>query len=818
MNEISSLMKGLRIFYKLPDDTLQEISSFTKVSVYEAGQVIHAQGLSSQDFYIIYEGKAEVVLDNNSGKKVSLAVLGSGEYFGEMSLVTGELTSATIVAVETCKVLIISKEGFKKLLTFIPELSVDLVKTLSMRLKRVNQTVWEEKNKGISLTHLMDEEGKNYYAQIVGNSRYIKKIKEDLPKWSSSDIPLCLTGEKGTGKELIARTIHLSGRRKDNPFFSLDCGSLDGEKLGEKLFGKFGLLALADQGTLLLKNANLLGAVNLQRLVEFLELPLIDVRIIFSSRIDLKQRYEQEDVDAGILEKMFGNVIKSVPLRQRKKDIPDLIQYYLESYVKKYGKPFPVVSQDAMEKLLSYDYYQGNISELLEALERAALFAEGNIISSEHVFLGIVPPAPPAINILHFKPLAGIIQRGIYPGLIQYVMTAALLAIIAECFFGTKVLDRNWGTQFAWSIGWPVLILSAVVFGKVFCSACPISFIALCFQRFLHFDKPVPTFFKQYDFSIITFLFMLIFWVEEVTNMRCSPEATGILLLSIVGLATLTAILFPRDTWCRYLCPFGGMFGICSMAAVFELRSNTELCFNKCTTHDCYKGTGKVGGCPLFQQVPFIDSNQSCKLCLHCVRNCPNGSVQLNIRPPAWEIWNLSHVNRKMVLFVVTFLIIIFPMTVFDGLRTTLTSFEWFKWFTVFYWFSIVAAISITLSFVHNRFNDDKFLPQIRSIYAFVPLTVGAHIAYQLKFLPGISNIIINIFYIFPNAQGKELLSITGLQLLVAASVITGLLFSLLCAQKISKTGPDTRFFLIKNVAVIVTCFIFLMYTFLVIS
>lgn len=818
MNEISSLMKDLKIFNRLPDHTLEEISSFAKLSVYEAGQVIHAQGLSPQGFYIIYEGKAEVVLDNGSGEKVSLAVLGSGEYFGEMSLVTGELTSASIVAVKTCKILIISKEGFIKLLTFIPELSVDLVKTLSLRLKRVNQTVWEEKNKGIFLTQLMDQGEKSHNSEIVGKSKYIKKIKESLPQWSSLGTPLCIIGEHGTGKELIARAIHLSGRRKDKPFFSLDCGSLDSEKLGEKLFGKFGLLALADQGTLLLRNANLLGAVNLRQLFEFSELPLFNVSIIFSSRIDLIQRYEQEDLNAGILKKMFGHVIKSVPLRQRKKDIPDLIQYYLESYVKKFNKPFPVVSKDAMEKLLSYDYYQGNISELIEALERAILFAEGNIISPEHVFLGKVPPRPPALNILHFKPLLGIIQRGIFPGLIQYVMAAAFIVIIAECFFGAKELDGNWATQFTWSIGWPVLILLAVVFGKVFCSACPMSFIASCFQRVLHFDKPVPTFFKQYSFAIITFLFIFIFWVEEVTNMRCSPEATGILLLSITALATLTAIFFPRDTWCRYLCPFGGMFGICSMAAIFELRSNTELCFNKCTTHDCYKGTSKVGGCPLFQQVPFIDSNQSCKLCLHCVRNCPNGSVQLNIRPPAWEIWNLHHVNRKMVLFVVAFLIIIFPLTIFGGLRATLIPYEWFKWFTVFYWLFVVTTISMTLSLVANRFNDDEFLPQIRSLFAFVPLTVGAHIAYQLKFLPGISSIIINILYIFPNTQGKELLNITGSKLLAAASVITGLIFSLLCAQKISKNSTDTRFFLIKNAAAIVTCFIFLMYTFLVIS
>ncbi|WP_353733632.1 4Fe-4S binding protein [Syntrophothermus sp.] len=135
------------------------------------------------------------------------------------------------------------------------------------------------------------------------------------------------------------------------------------------------------------------------------------------------------------------------------------------------------------------------------------------------------------------------------------------------------------------------------------------SLIARKIQDGLRLNRPVPELLKKYDYLLVTFLFLLIFWVEEITDMHHSSGATGFLLLAILIGAVVTAVIFQRQTWCRHICPLGGMVGVCSLAAPLELRSNTEVCMNKCTSHSCYKGTDEAPGCPVFQHVPFIDNN-----------------------------------------------------------------------------------------------------------------------------------------------------------------------------------------------------------------
>ena len=477
--------------------------------------------------------------------------------------------------------------------------------------------------------------------------------------------------------------------------------------------------------------------MTLARLSEYLDHPLADIRLISTSRDDIREKLAQEGLGADIINKLFANMINTAPLRQRKRDIPELIQYFINRCARKYNRPVPSMSKDAMEKLLTYDYCQDNVAELEDALDRAFVLAEGNHISSEHIFLGAVSSKTgPAFNLLRIKPLMDAVQKKIYPGYFQAAVAVLFLTIIGFAFFGSRDPGSNPGTVLAWSIGWPSFVFSAIFFGRITCSVCPMSGIAGFFQKIIHFANPVPGFFKKYDYLIIAFLFVFIFWIEEVTDMRHSPTATGVLFLSLLSGAVAAAVFFPRMTWCRHLCPLGGMFSVCSMTAPVELRSNVELCLNKCTTHNCYKGTEEIAGCPLFQHVPFIDNNQDCKLCLNCVRTCPNESVQLNLRPPAREIWDVSRVRGSMVVFLVALLAIIFPLAVFDGLRGYLASAQWFWWFSLFYWLSFLTAVALVWFFTGNKFSEEKFLPRIRGFYAFVPLVVGVHAAYQAKFLP----------------------------------------------------------------------------------
>ena len=102
------------------------------------------------------------------------------------------------------------------------------------------------------------------------------------------------------------------------------------------------------------------------------------------------------------------------------------------------------------------------------------------------------------------------------------------------------------------------------------------------------------------------------------------------------------------------MCPLGGLAGVSSMTGLLELRPTPDICAAKCRDHACYKGDEHVAGCPMFNHVMFVESNQHCVLCLNCLQLCPNHSPQLNVRLPALDLLpasgDRSHAGRVMVL------------------------------------------------------------------------------------------------------------------------------------------------------------------------
>jgi len=103
--------------------------------------------------------------------------------------------------------------------------------------------------------------------------------------------------------------------------------------------------------------------------------------------------------------------------------------------------------------------------------------------------------------------------------------------------------------------------------------------------------------------------------------------------------------LFARQTWCRYLCPLGGMTGLFARTSMLELRADNSVCLSQCSSHECYYGTDKAEGCAFGQVVATLHSNQFCKICGNCVKNCPYDAVRLNLRVPGRELSQVRHVR-----------------------------------------------------------------------------------------------------------------------------------------------------------------------------
>lgn len=244
---------------------------------------------------------------------------------------------------------------------------------------------------------------------IVTQSPAMYKILNMLPKIASAEANVLIMGESGTGKELIARAIHNLSPKRDRPFIAVNCAGIPETLLESELFGykkgaftgalcdKMGLFKAADGGTIFLDEIGEISPtlqVKILRVVEEKSFkPIgdtkdikVDVRIISATNKDL----EKEVIEGNFREDLYYRLnvipIRVPPLRERKEDIPVLVEYFLKKYSKKFKKEIRKVSSSALELLTSYDF-PGNVRELENIIERCVALETSNIILPESLML-----------------------------------------------------------------------------------------------------------------------------------------------------------------------------------------------------------------------------------------------------------------------------------------------------------------------------------------------------------------------------------------------------------------------------------------------
>jgi len=291
----------------------------------------------------------------------------------------------------------------------------------------------------------------------------------------------------------------------------------------------------------------------------------------------------------------------------------------------------------------------------------------------------------------------------------------------------------------------------------------------------------MPEFLIKYDFFLVSFLFLFIFWIEVITGMRYNPSYTALLLISIQVTAILISILFPRHTWCRHLCPLGGFIGTASIGSMLEVRADATVCLNKCTTFECYVGKGSVPGCPMSQHLPFLDNNLDCKLCFNCVRNCPNGSVQVNLRLAGREVWHLVRVNQGYVFFIGVMLAILIPLNYFELIQRIWPT-HWTVWFSLLFWGSGIAG-GILAWLIAKPFKTKAASLRVKLVFGLTPIVLAGHIMYQVDFIPGIRSLLLGGGYITAAGLQTFYLPATGLAQGIAVAfglVLTGVTVAIL--------------------------------------
>jgi DNA-binding NtrC family response regulator len=253
------------------------------------------------------------------------------------------------------------------------------------------------------------------YSNIVGKSEKILKVLDLVTQVAASRSTVLVQGESGTGKELIAKAIHLKSPRADKTFVPVNSGSMPVDLLESTLFGhvrgaftsaiaaKRGLFEVADQGTIFFDEIGTIGMETQAKLLrviqekEFMRLGgidtiKVDARIIAATNVDLRQLVEEGKFREDLYYRLNVINIQLPPLRERREDIPGLVEFFTKKYCEENGKPQYRFSSEALKVLMDY-YWPGNVRELENVVERAVVLAQDEIIGRDLLPEPIVSPS-----------------------------------------------------------------------------------------------------------------------------------------------------------------------------------------------------------------------------------------------------------------------------------------------------------------------------------------------------------------------------------------------------------------------------------------
>jgi len=249
---------------------------------------------------------------------------------------------------------------------------------------------------------------KSIGTQLLGNSEAMKLLVRLMNKVAkSSNTSVLILGESGTGKELVAHGIHHLSKRSENMFYSVNCSAIPESLFESEFFGhkkgsftgalddKAGWFEIADDGTLFLdeisdmpigQQAKLLRVLEERKVskVGSRESKSVDVRVIAASNTKLEKLAAENKFRLDLFHRLSVFVIVIPPLRERKDDIPLLLDYYVKLYCAQMDRSTLNVDPAIINKLMQYDF-PGNIRELKNIIERAVILCDGNTITTDHI-------------------------------------------------------------------------------------------------------------------------------------------------------------------------------------------------------------------------------------------------------------------------------------------------------------------------------------------------------------------------------------------------------------------------------------------------
>lgn len=374
---LNSLSEGIEVFFK-------DINILKTKTAIEGLKIINNQEIAVAIIDLFLQDKSMSGMD-------ILQEIKSKLLFTEVIMITGHSSIET--AVEAMQ-----KGAFTYLRKPInlTELREVLKKALeSQNIKLQNQ----------SLKKLVED--KYNLGNIIGKHPSMYKIFEVIKQVAPTNASVLIQGESGTGKELIARALHYNSLRKNCPFVAMNCAALSEGILESELFGhekgsftgainqRKGKFEAADTGTLFLDEVGdmpLSTQIKLLRVLEVREfervggtMPIkVDVRVIAATNQDLEKLVQEKKFREDLYFRIKVITIKIPPLRDRKSDIPFLVQHFIDAFSKEMKKPINYISKDALKILYEYNW-PGNIRELKNAVESMIITTKNEYIDVDDI-------------------------------------------------------------------------------------------------------------------------------------------------------------------------------------------------------------------------------------------------------------------------------------------------------------------------------------------------------------------------------------------------------------------------------------------------
>ena len=343
-----------------------------------------------------------------------------------------------------------------------------------------------------------------------------------------------------------------------------------------------------------------------------------------------------------------------------------------------------------------------------------------------------------------------VLTHPFYPRAVRWFLIGWLAILTYSAFWGPHDARVNFAAVMSWIVWWPLLAVSFLLLGRVWCAFCPMGALSDLVHQKMGLNLSAPKVLKKRWLAAGLLGIAIIYqaWIEEVTRASSSAPVTGLIVWSFAAGAILCGFVFERWTWCRHLCPLGAWCGVFAMSSLVEVRADTSICLAKrCKGIYCYFGRENLPGCP-FHQVPRImDTNRYCSTCGNCLKACPNDAIRIHLRWPSQEFFTQKkEMLENSLISVAAVGVVAFQLFVMTDkwaiIYERASKLPLFSNDAVLYGVCILAivglaiALFISVSRLYARLTGQPYQQEMcRFGFAFLPIALMGHIGHNLGHL-----------------------------------------------------------------------------------